>query len=258
MLSTTMRHGLRRSLVPRMRRSGQAVARSQSRQRASLSVSKSSGRSHNALGTFASVSVTSTAMFLATRNLHAAAAVAPTAGIGTSDGSQKPSYPEIILYQYKICPYCNKVKAVLDFLGIPYSALEVNPVTKEEIKGDDFDGYKKVPVTRIGGEQVNDSPVILGRILELAAERGEVIGAIDDEQRKWMEWVDRKLAVLLFPNITRSMDESMQAFAYIWDVPHFTTFAKVLNRYAGAVAMRLAQGKIKKKFVPMLDCPAMK
>ena len=108
----------------------------------------------------------------------------------------------------------------------------------------------QVPVCRIGGVQVNDSPVILNRVLELAAERGDTtLGAIDDEQKKWMEWADRKLAVLLFPNITRSMTESMQAFSYIWDVPHFSTYDKILNRYGGAVAMRLAQGKIKKKCV---------
>lgn len=106
---------------------------------------------------------------------------------------------------------------------------------------------------RIGGVQVNDSPVILSRILELAAERGDTtLGAIDDEQKRWMEWADRKLAVLLFPNITRSMTESMQAFSYIWDVPHFSMYDKVMNRYGGAVAMRLAQGKIKKKCVTSL------
>ncbi len=36
--------------------------------------------------------------------------------------------------------------------------------------------------------------------------------------------------------------------SYIWDVPHFSTYDKVVNRYGGAIAMRLAQGKIKKKY----------
>ena len=66
---------------------------------------------------------------------------------GGDHRSAASGYPEIILYQYKICPYCNKVKAVLDFLGVPYEALEVNPVSKAEIKGDGFDGYKKVRVS---------------------------------------------------------------------------------------------------------------
>ena len=46
------------------------------------------------------------------------------------------SYPnnEITLYQYKICPFCNKVKAYLDYRGISYNTVEVNPITKSQIK----------------------------------------------------------------------------------------------------------------------------
>ena len=38
--------------------------------------------------------------------------------------------PQIILYQYDVCPFCNKVKAYLDFKSIPYQAVEVNPLSK--------------------------------------------------------------------------------------------------------------------------------
>ena len=37
-------------------------------------------------------------------------------------------------------------------------------------------------------------------------------------------------------------------FAYVNDVPHFDTKAKLMNRYLGPVAMWAAQGKIKKKY----------
>ncbi len=178
----------------------------------------------------------------------------------------RPAAPlQIVLFQYKICPYCNKVKALLDFLRIPYTAREVNPVSKAELASEGLDGaYKKVPVCLVDGQQVNDSSVILARVLTEFAARSHsssnapaartligvrADGSVDDEQARWMEWADRKLAVLLFPNITRSMKESMQAFSYIWDVPHFSMMDKVVNRLAGAVAMRLAQGKIKKKYV---------
>lgn len=32
---------------------------------------------------------------------------------------------DIMVYQYKICPFCNKLKAVMDYLGIPYKVTEV-------------------------------------------------------------------------------------------------------------------------------------
>jgi glutaredoxin len=37
---------------------------------------------------------------------------------------------DIKVFQYKICPFCNKVKAVLDYFRVPYETLEVNPLTK--------------------------------------------------------------------------------------------------------------------------------
>ena len=49
---------------------------------------------------------------------------------------------DIMVYQYKICPFCNKLKAIMDYLGIPYSVTEVNPLTKKEIKFSQ--DYKKV------------------------------------------------------------------------------------------------------------------
>lgn len=33
---------------------------------------------------------------------------------------------DIMVYQYKICPFCNKLKAVMDYLGIPYKVTEVS------------------------------------------------------------------------------------------------------------------------------------
>jgi microsomal prostaglandin-E synthase 2 len=42
--------------------------------------------------------------------------------------------PPLQLYQYAICPFCNRVKALLDYMDIPYTAVEVNPLTKGEIK----------------------------------------------------------------------------------------------------------------------------
>jgi microsomal prostaglandin-E synthase 2 len=38
------------------------------------------------------------------------------------------------LYQYAICPFCNKTKAVMDYAQVPYEAVEVNPLTKAELK----------------------------------------------------------------------------------------------------------------------------
>ena len=42
--------------------------------------------------------------------------------------------PSVEMFQYKICPFCNKAKALLSYANVPYQAVEVNPLTKAEIK----------------------------------------------------------------------------------------------------------------------------
>lgn len=157
----------------------------------------------------------------------------------------------ITLYQYKICPFCCKVKAVLDYYKIPYETLDVNPLTKAEIKFSP--DYRKVPIARLGEEVVIDSSVIVSKITELlraahVVPAKELDAFFSPEATRWAEWADMELAVLLFPNITRTFGESYQAFSYVQNVPHFSMLDKISNQWVGATAMWAAQGKIKKKY----------
>lgn len=47
-----------------------------------------------------------------------------------------------------------KLPAFLDYYDIPYKIVEVNPISKKEIKWSD---YKKVPILVVDGEQMVDS-----------------------------------------------------------------------------------------------------
>lgn len=76
---------------------------------------------------------------------------APT-GLFSSPSSSSPSsksLPRLTLYQYEVCPFCCKVKAVLDFYKIPYQVVEVSPLTKRQLKWGD---HRKVPVLALGGK----------------------------------------------------------------------------------------------------------
>lgn len=42
--------------------------------------------------------------------------------------------PSVKLYQYSICPFCNQAKELLSYAGIDYEAVEVNPLTKAQLK----------------------------------------------------------------------------------------------------------------------------
>jgi len=154
------------------------------------------------------------------------------------------------IYQYHICPFCHRAKAYLDFLRIDYETVEVNPLTKSEIK---FSAdHKKVPIAIIDGKTIKDSGDIVRHITDnyLTAEKKKLLGEnfIPADFEQWMEWSEKRLAVMLYPNITRSFEESWECFAYADNVQSWNAFERITVRGAGSAAMYFANGKIKKKY----------
>merc|ERR1740138_1312095 len=93
---------------------------------------------------------------------HSLARLAAAAGADASAA-------QLRLFQYAICPFCNKTKAALDFLRVPYATVEVDPLTRSQIKFSK--DYKKVPIAVFGdGEVVGGSTEIVDRAL--SAESG--------------------------------------------------------------------------------------
>lgn len=62
------------------------------------------------------------------------------------------SLPVITFYQYQTCPYCSKARAFLEYYGVQYRKVEVNPVFRREIKS--FK-YRKLPFLVTEGVQVS-------------------------------------------------------------------------------------------------------
>lgn len=50
---------------------------------------------------------------------------------------------KLTLFQYQTCPFCCKVRAFLDYYGISYDVVEVDPVLRQATK---WSTYKKVPI----------------------------------------------------------------------------------------------------------------
>jgi microsomal prostaglandin-E synthase 2 len=94
--------------------------------------------------------------------------------------------PEIVLYQYKTCPFCNKVKSYLDYNQVDYAVVEVNPLTKSEIKFSK--GYNKVPIATVNGELITDSSLIIEKVSTFAKYAASVKS---DDSEKWSEWADK-------------------------------------------------------------------
>ncbi|KAL0902555.1 hypothetical protein ABMA27_000395 [Loxostege sticticalis] len=68
----------------------------------------------------------------------------------------------LVLFQYRTCPFCCKVRAYLDSRGISYEIVEVDAVLRQAIK---WSGYKKVPIVLAkvegGYQQLLDSTAII-------------------------------------------------------------------------------------------------
>lgn len=65
--------------------------------------------------------------------------------------SPEQNEENITLYQFASCPFCNKVRTFLDYYGMEYKTVEVDPIFKKEIK---FSEYRKVPIVVMQGIQV--------------------------------------------------------------------------------------------------------
>ncbi|CAL1383870.1 unnamed protein product [Linum trigynum] len=150
---------------------------------------------------------------------------------------------EVVLYQYEACPFCNKVKAFLDYYSIPYKVVEVNPMSKKEIK---WSEYKKVPILTIDGEQMVDSSEIISDLFKRIHPEGTCADA--EEEAKWRKWVDGHLVHVLSPNIYRNASEALESFDYITSHGNFSFTERLVAKYAGATAMYFVSKKLKKKY----------
>ncbi|KAF9683166.1 hypothetical protein SADUNF_Sadunf05G0184200 [Salix dunnii] len=175
---------------------------------------------------------------------------------------------DVVLYQYEACPFCNKVKvhvaellwsflalrkfnafclllllsAFLDYYNIPYKVVEVNPISKKEIKWSD---YKKVPILKVDGEQMVDSSDIVDKLFQRIHPDNSVPDS--DEETKWRRWVDNHLVHVLSPNIYRSVSEALESFDYITTHGNFSFTERLVAKYAGATAMYFVSKKLKKR-----------
>ncbi|KAK4779170.1 hypothetical protein SAY86_006698 [Trapa natans] len=165
--------------------------------------------------------------------------------------AKEPPPPEVVpkdvvLYQYEACPFCNKVKAFLDYYDIPYKVVEVNPLSKKEIKWSD---YKKVPILVVDGEQLVDSSVIIDKMGEKILQgRKANVDTEEDEEKKWRRWVDNHLVHVLSPNIYRNTSEALESFDYITSNGNFSFTQRITVKYAGAAAMYFVSKNLKKKY----------
>ena len=156
----------------------------------------------------------------------------------------------VILYQFTLCPFCNKVRAALDLKGIAYQTVEVSPRTKVELPELPDTAPRKVPVLRIGDQVLYDSTDILlaldsyfpGAPLLLPSEPDERANAEHIES-----WVDDEFIRALPTVIYGSWANAARAARTIGEAGKFSFFQGIGVKIGGPAVMRLVAGRILKK-----------
>ncbi|CEL95451.1 unnamed protein product [Vitrella brassicaformis CCMP3155] len=166
--------------------------------------------------------------------------------------------PDVTIFQYEVCPYCCGLKALLDHNKMPYTAIEVNPLTKDEIKKHPLidqspdKKYRKVPIALVNSEQVNDSKNIIDRLADLRGSASPTLKSLDkcsEEEKADIDWAYDKLVILFPPNIYRTLSESYEAFEYMSkSASTWTAWQKLVLRTTGSLFMWLVSPKLKKKY----------
>jgi len=174
---------------------------------------------------------------------------------------------QIQLYQYAICPFCNRVKALLDYVGVEYGTTEVNPLTKAEIKPWK-EKYSKVPIATVTGPTKGEhtpmfgSDVIVDDLLKEPVIQSKLEERWKGSQmtletfqngpnvKKWTSFAVDDLASLLYPNMCRTWSDSYRAFDYVHHKTNaFGPLQRVMIQSLGSLAMYFAASKVKSTYV---------
>ena len=142
------------------------------------------------------------------------------------------------LYGFQTCPFCWKVRSLLNWKGVDYSSVEVDPMTKAEIK---WANWKSVPVfVDADGTQVNDSNQILHYVDEqLGGTTRFAREGADAEQDRWMAFSDEVMAKSIVPVVYGSLRSSVAAMKYVTGVERFSRIQALKAKWLGAIVMRM-------------------
>ncbi len=151
------------------------------------------------------------------------------------------------LYQYAACPFCNKVRSMLQYKGVDFEIIEVHPLKKKEIS---FSvDYRAVPIyIDSKGVQVNDSTPIMRHIDEEFPSKPVFSKdpSKKEEESKWLAWSEKYVKGLPTA-IYDTLPNALQSFDYITKVGKFNWFEKMSIKFSGAFVMTLVAKKIKKR-----------
>ena len=116
----------------------------------------------------------------------------PTTSEAQLEDGRKNAIAPVYLYELLSCPYCSKVKAVLDYHGVPYQSTIVDPLSMQPLPPHS-DQYPLVPQLKIPTSPMSDTwsyIVDSGDIVEaLAGPLGFSKQLVDPRVKSTRDWI---------------------------------------------------------------------
>lgn len=144
-----------------------------------------------------------------------------------------------VLYMLASCPYCWKIRSLVEHLGIEHERRLINPMkTKKELAF--TDGWGKVPVwVEDDGQVVVDSSPIMLHIDQTYNEGRLFTVAEADEGRRdeWFAWVDDEFSKVTVPVLYGSLGSALSTTRQVGRLERFNPISKFLYKWSGFLIM---------------------
>ena len=152
------------------------------------------------------------------------------------------------LHMLYTCPFCWKVRGLLEHLDLPHEQIQVNPM-KARTTLPSAPDWKNVPVWVNSKDEfhIDSTPIM---ILIDSEHNGGKLWASDNEERrdKWMEWVDLHMSKATIPILYGSLISALRTTTRVSKFENFGFFSKRLYAWAGFPIMWgiIAKKRVKK------------
>ena len=146
----------------------------------------------------------------------------------------------ITLYQFQSCPFCSKVRALLNIIDEPFDIVEVSPFGMKEL---DFTDHGKVPVLKDDDQLIVESATIIDYLNENYSKF-----PIDEKTKEWTDWIDDTLVHYITPLVHSDFSTSRKNFKHIIPTGQYGFLTTKLMRFAGSIAMPIVAKKLQAKY----------
>ena len=153
--------------------------------------------------------------------------------------------PSLLMLQ--TCPFCWKVRSLLEHLNIDFNEDQLNPLRRKKALA--FAGeWKKVPIWRESQEKfvVDSTPIML--YLDEKYNESKLSNQDDERQKTWLTWVDEKLAKATIPILYGSIGSALSSTRTVSKLEKFGFFSRHLYAWTGFPIMWgiIARTRVKK------------